>query len=75
MDDGATLLKSSSIDKADFWDCSNGGTTTLQLPLDIRKSLTKLILASPLAKRSEDFPGLVLGFYVASQIGKYAVNN
>lgn len=51
-DDIATLLKNLNIDKADFLGFSNGGTTTLQIAIRHPEIIDKLILASPLAKRS-----------------------
>ena len=51
-DDIATLLKSLSIDKADFFGFSNGGTTTLQIAIRHPEIVNKIILGSALAKRN-----------------------
>jgi pimeloyl-ACP methyl ester carboxylesterase len=50
-DDVATLLTNLSIDKADFFGFSNGGTTTLQIAIRHPKIVDKIILGSALAKR------------------------
>ena len=50
-DDIAALLKNLNIDKADFFGFSNGGTTTLQIPIRHPSIVNKIILGSPLAKR------------------------
>lgn len=51
-DDIATLLKNLSIDKADFFGFSNGGTTTLQIAIRHPAMVDKIILGSALAKRN-----------------------
>lgn len=51
-DDVAALLKNLNIDKADFLGFSNGGTTTMQIAIRHPEIVHKMILASPLAKRS-----------------------
>lgn len=51
-DDVATLLKNLSIDKADFFGFSNGGTTTLQIAIRHPEIVDKIILGSALAKRN-----------------------
>ncbi|HRP57206.1 alpha/beta hydrolase [Agriterribacter sp.] len=51
-DDIAMLLKNLSIDKADFFGFSNGGTTTLQIAIRHPEIVDKIILGSALAKRN-----------------------
>lgn len=51
-DDVAILLKSLSIDKADFLGFSNGGTTTLQIAIRHPELVDKMILGSALSKRN-----------------------
>jgi len=51
-DDVATLLKNLSIDKADFFGFSNGGTTTLQITIRHPEIVDKIIVGSALAKRN-----------------------
>lgn len=51
-DDIATLLKNLSIDKADFFGFSNGGTTTLQIAIRHPEIVDKIVLGSALAKRN-----------------------
>jgi pimeloyl-ACP methyl ester carboxylesterase len=51
-DDIAALLKNLSIDKADFFGFSNGGTTTLQIAIRHPEIVNKIILGSALAKRN-----------------------
>lgn len=51
-DDIATLLKNLSIDKADFFGFSNGGTTTLQIAIRHPEIVDKIIVGSALAKRN-----------------------
>lgn len=51
-DDIVALLKNLNIGKADFLGFSNGGTTTLQIAIRHPETVTKIILASALAKRN-----------------------
>ena len=51
-DDITTLLKNLSIDKADFFGFSNGGTTTLQIAIQHPEIVDKIIVGSALAKRN-----------------------
>ncbi|RYY72228.1 MAG: alpha/beta hydrolase [Chitinophagaceae bacterium] len=51
-DDVAALLKSLSIDNADFFGFSNGGTTALQVAIRYPQLTRKIILASALVNRS-----------------------
>lgn len=51
-DDVAGLLKALHISKADFFGFSNGGTTALQVAIRHPEIVHKIILGSPLAKRS-----------------------
>ncbi|WP_215225819.1 alpha/beta fold hydrolase [Echinicola shivajiensis] len=51
-DDIALLLEKLSVDKADFFGFSNGGTTTLQIAIRHPKLVDKIVLGSALAKRN-----------------------
>lgn len=51
-DDVVTLLKNLTIDKADFFGFSNGGTTGLQIAIRHPELVNKLIIGSALAKRN-----------------------
>lgn len=51
-DDVAALLKNLSIDKADFFGFSNGGTTVLQIAIRHPEIVDKIVLGSTLAKRN-----------------------
>ena len=51
-DDVVTLLKNISIDKADFFGFSNGGTTTLQIAIRHPEIVNKIVLGSALSKRN-----------------------
>lgn len=51
-DDVAALLKNLSIDKADFFGFSNGGTTVLQIAIRHPEIVDKIVLGSALAKRN-----------------------
>jgi pimeloyl-ACP methyl ester carboxylesterase len=51
-DDIAAILKNLSIDKADFFGFSNGGTTTIQIAIRHPEIVNKIILGSALAKRN-----------------------
>lgn len=51
-DDVAVLLRNLSINKADFFGFSNGGTTAMQLAIRHPQLVNRLILASALAKRN-----------------------
>lgn len=51
-DDVAALLKNLTIEKADFFGFSNGGTTTLQIAIRHPEIVNKIILGSALTKRS-----------------------
>jgi len=51
-DDVAALLDNLKIEKADFFGFSNGGTTTLQIASRHPELVNKIVLGSPLAKRS-----------------------
>lgn len=50
-DDVVTLLKKLNVHKADFLGFSNGGTTTLCIAMGYPEIVSKVILASALAKR------------------------
>lgn len=58
-DDVATLLRHSKLRQADVFGFSNGATTTLQLAIRHPELIRKIILGSPLAKRS----GVPEGFW------------
>lgn len=58
-DDIAALLKTLSVEKADFLGFSNGGTTALQMAIRHPHLVNKLILCSTLAKRN----GVSAGFW------------
>lgn len=51
-DDIVTLLNKLSINKADFFGFSNGGTTTLQMAIRHPEFVDKIVLGSALAKRN-----------------------
>ncbi len=51
-DDVATLLTNLSIERADFFGFSNGGTTVMQIAIRHPKVVGKIILGSALGKRS-----------------------
>lgn len=50
-DDIAKLLKNLTIDKADFFGFSNGGTTALQIAIRHPEIVDKIVVGSALAKR------------------------
>jgi pimeloyl-ACP methyl ester carboxylesterase len=58
-DDVATLLKNLSLDSADFFGFSNGGTTAVQIAIRHPEIVNKLILGSALCKRN----GMPAQFY------------
>ena len=58
-DDVAAMLKKLNIDKADFFGFSNGATTVLQIAIRHPELVHKIVLGSPLAKRS----GMPEGFW------------
>lgn len=51
-DDVAELLRQLTIENADFFGFSNGATTTIQLALRRPELIGKMVLGSPLTKRS-----------------------
>ncbi|RYY50380.1 MAG: alpha/beta hydrolase [Chitinophagaceae bacterium] len=55
-DDVAALLKAIGINKANFFGFSNGATTTLQIAIRHPQLVSKMILGSPVAKRSGLYP-------------------
>lgn len=58
-DDVARLLKNLKIGKSDFLGFSNGATTTLQIAIRHPEIVNKMVLGSPLAKKS----GVPEGFW------------
>lgn len=60
-DDVAALLKNLNIDKADFFGFSNGATTVMQIAIRHPEVVNKMVLGSPLAKRS-GMPDAFWGF-------------